>query len=258
MNITYIHHSCFSVEMEDIVMLFDYYKGNIPTFDADKHIYVFASHKHQDHFDKKIFDLANDYPNITFILSNDIRMNDSYMDRNNIPEFVRQHIVYIGKNAKKSFPIVNENPTESSSIKDNSVTDSSLLVETLTSTDEGVAFIISYQNKVIYHAGDLNWWTWQGETDDEYNNMTGRFEQEMDKLKDKVIDIAFVPLDPRQEDRFWWGFDHFMKITHTKHVFPMHFWRDYTVIDKLQNMDQAKEYTDSIMNIKEEGQNFIV
>jgi len=86
MKITYIHHSCFSVEMENAVMLFDYFKGNLPSFDSRKHIFVFVSHKHQDHFDTVIFDLAKTYPHITFLLSDDIRMNEAYMDRKRIPE----------------------------------------------------------------------------------------------------------------------------------------------------------------------------
>ena len=41
--------------------------------------------------------------------------------------------------------------------------------------------------------------------------------REIDKLKDIVIDIAFVPLDPRQENQYAWGMDYFMKHTHTKY-----------------------------------------
>jgi len=257
-KVTYIHHSCFSVEMEHLVILFDYYKGSIPIFDPNKHIYVFASHKHHDHFDKNVFELAKDYPNITFLLSNDIKMNDSYMDRNDIPVIVRQCIVYIGKNEKTCFPITNNKMNKPSVINETIPEDSTLLIETLASTDQGVAFIISYQNKVIYHAGDLNWWTWQGESEEDYNNMTTRFKKEISKLEGRNIDVAFIPLDPRLEDRFWWGFDHFMKATHTKIAFPMHFWMDYTVIQKLKNIDQAKDYASKVMDLQEEGQSFIL
>jgi hypothetical protein len=63
-------------------------------------------------------------------------------------------------------------------------------------------------------------------------------------------------LDPRQEERFFWGFDYFMKNTNTKKVFPMHFWMDYSIISKLKEMDIAKGYVDKITNIYEEGQIF--
>ena len=33
-----------------------------------------------------------------------------------------------------------------------------LLIRTLHSTDFGVAFLVRFHGKWIYHAGDLNWW----------------------------------------------------------------------------------------------------
>ncbi|WMJ87361.1 MBL fold metallo-hydrolase [Anaerocolumna sp. MB42-C2] len=257
MKITYIHHSGFCAETETAVMLFDYYKGMIPLFDKKKHIFVFSSHKHQDHFNFEIFELAKIYPEITFILSSDIRMNKSYMDRKNIPESIRPNIHYINKNVIETYPI---NSNTEDGYPDLSPDDksSSLLVETLTSTDEGVAFIVTINGKVIYHAGDLNWWSWEGETKEEYADMTDRFQKEIFKIKGRFFDAAFLPLDPRQEDRFWWGFDYFMKSTETVHAFPMHFWKDYTIISKLKNMEISKEYFNRIVDIKEEGQIFLI
>jgi L-ascorbate metabolism protein UlaG (beta-lactamase superfamily) len=239
--------------MEDTVMIFDYFEGNIPHFDLNKHIYVFSSHKHPDHFDKKIFQLANDYPNITFILSKDIRLSESFLNQNNIPESVREKIIYIKKNETLTLP-PNNNAIHSA-LESNQ---DAIILETLESTDEGVAFILTYHDKVIYHAGDLNWWTWIGETEQEYNDMTKRFKREIDKLKGRDFDIAFLPLDGRQEERFYWGFDYFMKETNTKHAFPMHFWMDYTVISKLKKLEIAKEYADNVVDILEEGQTFIL
>ena len=45
-KITYLEHSGFAVECDDYVLIFDYYKGNLPQFDKDKKICVFASHVH--------------------------------------------------------------------------------------------------------------------------------------------------------------------------------------------------------------------
>ena len=72
--------------------------------------------------------------------------------------------------------------------------------------------------------GDLNWWHWEEETESYNEQMRQDYQREIDKLKDIVIDIAFVPLDPRQENQYAWGMDYFMKHTHTKYVFPMHMW----------------------------------
>jgi len=244
MLITYIHHSCFSVELDDTILLFDYYKGILPTFNKQKQLYVFASHKHHDHFDLCIFDLAKEYPNITYILSKDIKMNDSYLERNNIPLQLKDNIIYVGKNETLQ-PIPSSNFVP-------------IKIETLTSTDEGVAFIITHQNNVIYHAGDLNFWTWPGEAEEEYHDMEARFVREMEKLEGRSIQIAFVPLDPRQEDRFYWGFDYFMKYSNTLSVFPMHFWNDYTVIPRLKALNCTKNYLDKIMDITQEGQEFVM
>lgn len=256
MEITYIHHSCFTVEMKDFVLIFDYFKGELPKFNKGKHIFVFSSHKHHDHFDYKIFDFVKDYPNITYVLSKDIPLSEAYLDRNQIPEVVSNNIVYIDKNDTTILPIHSELLNESSDTNGIISSDKNINIETLTSTDEGIAFIVSYKDKVIYHAGDLNWWTWPGETEEEYEDMTNRFKNEIDKLKGKQINIAFIPLDPRQEDRFWWGFDYYMRTTNTKVSFPMHFWMDYTVIDRLIQQEEANIYKDSIMMIKEEGQKF--
>ena len=58
MKITYIHHSAFLVETESAYLLFDYFQGKLPEFSEEKPLYVFASHRHPDHFSKVIFELG--------------------------------------------------------------------------------------------------------------------------------------------------------------------------------------------------------
>ena len=58
MNVLFIHHSCFIVELDTKVLVFDYFngdrvngytfRGTLPVYDADTPMYFFASHKHQD------------------------------------------------------------------------------------------------------------------------------------------------------------------------------------------------------------------
>ena len=69
MKITYLDHSGFAVEYKKYVLIFDWYKGKLPEFDSEKEIYVFSSHSHYDHFDRKIFELENIYPNVRYVLS---------------------------------------------------------------------------------------------------------------------------------------------------------------------------------------------
>ena len=57
-RITYVYHSCFTIELDNTVLIFDYTQGVLPQFDTEKTIYVFASHRHPDHFKPKVFELV--------------------------------------------------------------------------------------------------------------------------------------------------------------------------------------------------------
>ena len=237
MKITYIFHSSFCVELDQSVFIFDYYKGSIPHFSSEKNVYVFASHKHYDHYDPVIFSLASIYPNIHFILSNDIKMNEKYLTRMEIPEEVWDKIIYAKKN---DMFYLNED----------------IKVETLRSTDAGVAFIVTTKGKSIYHAGDLNWWTWNGETIKEYEEMTKQFQTEIQRIENRYFDVAFLPLDPRQEEKYDLGFDYFMNHTDTRYAIPMHFWEQPEVIDRIKAEPKAQGYQEKIIALKKEGESY--
>ena len=129
-------------------------------------------------------------------------------------------------------------------------------VKSLRSTDEGVAFLVRCEDRIIYHAGDLNWWYWE-EEDDAYNRMMrGDYQKEIETLAGEKIDLAFVVLDPRQEEQFYWGFDWYMRHTDTKIVFPMHMWKQYEVQDRLIGMEVSEPYREKIMRVREKGQVF--
>ena len=53
MKITYIHHSSFSVELDNSILLFDYFKGKLPDFDKSKPIgYKDLSHINNTYGDR--------------------------------------------------------------------------------------------------------------------------------------------------------------------------------------------------------------
>lgn len=234
MKITYIYHSCFSVELKHTVLVFDYFKGDIPEFDKEKDIYVFSSHKHHDHFSMDIFEKFKSYPKVTYILSNDIKLNDNYLEKNGVNLAVKERIVNISASQRVDI--------------------NNLQIKTLKSTDEGVAFCVKVEGASIYHAGDLNWWHWSEESDDNNMNMERQFKKQLEEIKDESFDIGFLPVDSRQEDYFWWGFDHFIKNTNTKIVFPMHFWDDYTVIDRLEKIAKKNGYDKNLYSVRGDGQ----
>ncbi len=196
MRITYIDHSGFLAELSDKALLFDYFKGDIPK--TDKPLYIFSSHRHKDHFNRKIFDLKSE----KIILSNDIRA---------VPT---ENTIKIGPNKEI-------------------VTDG-IKIKTLKSTDEGVAFILEYDNKIIYHAGDLNDWYWKGEDEAWNEKMTKSYQSIILKGFSDIprVDAAFLPVDPRQEEYCGRGADFFLDNVKADNIFPMHFWGDYGAIEK--------------------------
>ncbi|MEW9077853.1 MBL fold metallo-hydrolase [Terrisporobacter glycolicus] len=225
MKITYIHHSSFVVELKNCILLFDYFQGNLPEFNNDKKLYVFASHSHHDHFNDSIFELKKVHPDVTYILSKDINTTKS------------KNIRLIDSNEK----IVIDN----------------LEIETLQSSDLGVAFIVKIENKRIYHGGDLNWWHWEGENSPEENaHAENLFKNSIDKIKGINIDVAFLPLDSRQGNQYYLGFDYFMKNTNTKIAFPMHFWNNYSLVKTFKTSNHALNYKDKILEINHDNEEF--
>lgn len=225
MKITYIYHSCFSVELENCILLFDYFKGKLPDFNKNKKLYVFSSHSHGDHFSKSIFDLQKIHPDITYILSDDIYVLKS----NNI------HFMSADEKLKLD----------------------NLEIHTLESSDLGVAYIVNVENKTIYHAGDLNWWHWEGENSPDENKFAeNKFKSAINKITGANIDMAFIPLDPRQGEQYYLGFDYFMRNTNTTIAFPMHLWDDYSLINKFKKSDYAKSYEDKIIEINHSNEAF--
>ena len=247
MKITYIHHSCFVVEIEECIFVFDYYKGELPKFDPSKRIFFFVSHSHGDHFDPKIYDYAEYNPYVTYIVADEVRkyfnlaMRIGTGGQNTI--FVDDHtMMYVNVDSRG----ISSNPCGKNEVK----------IETLKSSDEGVAFIVEYMGKSIYFAGDLHWWTWYGVPMEEEIYYEKAYKDELIKIKDRHFDVAFVVLDPRQEERYWWGMHEFMITANPDIVFPMHFWKDYKLIKKFKQRDSSKEYQNKILSITHEGQVF--
>ena len=215
MKVTYLKHSGFMVESRNYIYLFDYIGGNIDkAIKSDKKIYVMVSHVHDDHFSKIIFDIATKHNNVTYVLSYDV-------------------VKKIKKNAVLSKMVEQLNIIRVQAHEKYKIDD--IVVETLKSTDEGVAFIVSEKDGTIYHAGDLNWWHWEGEPKSRNRNMEVNFKREIDSMRGRKIDIAFIPLDPRQEDVYYLGMNYFIKNVGANEIYPMHFWGEPRIIDRYKS-----------------------
>ena len=129
-------------------------------------------------------------------------------------------------------------------------------IETLRSNDMGVAFLVKVEGKTIYHAGDLNWWHWNGEPEEDNEYYKKTFQDEMKYLEGKKIDLAFMLLDPRQEDKYCWGMNYFLEHTDSKVVFPMHCFEHYKINHHYLNCEDGRRWKDIVRDITGAGQVF--
>ncbi len=218
MKVKYIFHSSFLVETGLCYYIFDYYKGELPLLDKDKPVLVFSSHHHPDHYNPEIFTLLKQkgIQQITAVLSKDIPEHGYPSD---IPVI------------KVTFHESYDLPCQSS-------------LKTLLSTDEGVAFLLNCPEGKIYHAGDLNDWVWEEESEQYNKQMTGSYRHEVDLMQNENFDLAFLPLDPRQGKDYARGILYFLKKAKAKKVFPMHYWEQPEIIK--QFVSEYPEYREMI------------
>ncbi|MFV0394072.1 MAG: MBL fold metallo-hydrolase [Coprobacillaceae bacterium] len=217
MQVQYIFNSCFVIELDTHILLFDYYRTKLPKFNPDKPLYVFVSHKHHDHYNPDIYNI--DHPHITYILSDDVDAKG----------------IKIGAN-------------KSCKVDD-------IEIQTLLSTDLGVAFIIYVEDKYIYHAGDLHWWHWIGEANQDNQFQKEVFQQEINKIKDIPFTIMMTPLDPRLKEATPWGMDYILQNVNTKYVLPMHFFTKLKGMQEYLQQPPLSKYS-NIITIHNRGEKF--
>lgn len=235
MRVTFLAHSGFLVELDTLCLLFDWWKGSLPPLPADKPLLVFASHRHEDHFNPAIFSLDDGQRPVRFLLGHDIRLTERNLARWSVPaETAARCLSLRGGETAEPLPGVT--------------------VEALPSTDEGVAFVVSAQGETIYHAGDLHWWHWEGEDKAWNRNMEVNFKRYLAPLEGRELDLAMTPLDPRLEDAAGWGLAYFLEHTRARRILPMHQWGDFGLTE--QFLAQHPQWTDRVIPIRAEGQQF--
>lgn len=203
-KLTYIFHSCFMLETEQCVLIFDYWKDS-PEGDVKKmlehtgkRVYFMASHFHEDHFNPEI--IAMNVPNgdKRIILSRDI---------------IRRH------RAK-------ETDADVIMRKGDVYNDEYIKIKAFGSTDAGVSFMLETDGKKIFHAGDLNNWHWEDEsTPQEVKKMEGDFKAVLRDIKAEypTVNLAMFPVDPRLGTDFARGARQWLQTIKTTYLAPMHF-----------------------------------
>jgi len=204
-KVTHLFHSGFMLETEHHVLIFDYFEGDDclklthEDFKNIENVFVFSTHSHRDHFDKKILDWNASNINIHYVLSDDITLK--YPEPNH--HFMK--------------------PYEHKLID-------KLNIITYGSTDLGLSFLVEVDGFSIFHAGDLNWWHWKKDSQEGQEKEEKDYKTEVDRLKGKEIDIAFIPVDPRLDEYYYLAGEYFAKTINPKVIVPMHFSNHYGIV----------------------------
>ncbi len=226
-EVTYLDNSGFMVDTGGRLLIFDYYNDRPAAgkrglmggaIDADtlrgRDVVVFVSHIHFDHYNRAIFGWRKLAKSIKYVLSDDIQP---------VPGAL---MVSAGGQYELE----------------------GMKIAAFRSTDEGVAFLVIMEHLTIYHAGDLNWWHWEGE-DPQWNaDMAEAYKKEIGKLKDIRIGIAFVPVDPRLKESCLLGLNYLMRTARVSKTIPMHYGGqgDYAA-RAIKRSGEAREYRDHIV-----------
>lgn len=224
MKLTYIYHSGFVIELDSFCILIDYYK------DSDKNpdrgfvhrrflkypgrLYILSSHSHADHFNPEILEWKAIRPDIRYILSEDIRAQGQACFHDAI--FLKK-----GENWN----------------------DDLIHIQAFGSTDMGISFLIEFQGKYIFHAGDLNNWHWKAEsTPEESQGYEENYLKELEQLAQYTerIHLALFPVDPRLGQDYARGAEQFIDRIRIDWFAPMHFWEKYDKANTLKTYAESK------------------
>ena len=193
-EIRFLHHSGFIVELEKHIFVFDYYLDPENQWEKIEHegkkVYFFVSHMHGDHFNPSIRRFENQV-SAYFIHS------DCVLEAGN-PDCI--HPLRVGDTCEEG----------------------DISVHMYGSTDAGGSFMVQAEGMTIYHAGDLNWWHWAGERDRENRTARDDFFRELGNIKESHVDIAFIPVDARQQVAREWGVKQYLSHFDASLLVPMH------------------------------------
>lgn len=216
MKLRYIFHSGFLLETERCILIFDYWMDPSDVMreymHTTKKVYVFASHFHEDHFTKEIFNWKESIQNITYILSKDI-LKRRRAQKDDADVWMAKGSVWEDENIR---------------------------VTATGSNDSGVSWIVETDGKKIFHAGDLcNWYArflgdgaLEGEIYSEefgeYINPVAEEKRFLGELKDihkitGTFDLVMFPVDGRIGNGYTLGGRQFIERFKVGMFVPMHF-----------------------------------
>lgn len=165
----------------------------------DKNVLFLVTHNHSDHFNKAIFDLAQNHKRM-YILSDDIISTET-------PDTAAIAWMHAGDVIENIFD--------------------GIRIKAFGSTDAGVSYLVELpEGKTIFHAGDLNYWHWdEASTEREIAKAKEAFTVIVNGIAEEYpsVDIAFFPIDVRLGKNRAAGAGQFLEKIRTVNFFPMHF-----------------------------------
>ncbi|WP_018337235.1 MBL fold metallo-hydrolase [Butyricimonas synergistica] len=233
----YIYHSGFALLDEGGTVIIDYYKDSADRpltgvvhgelLSRPGKLYVLASHVHADHFNPEVLTWKEMRSDIQYLFSKDILENGKaglldacYLDKGNV------------------------------------WTDGVLEVEAFGSTDAGVSFLLRWDGKTIFHAGDLNNWHWKEEsTEEEVREAERAYFDELDALARRTdrMDLVMLPVDPRLGEDYMLGAKQFVDKFRVDRFVPMHFDDAYDKANAFREYAESRGVRFVELNYKGEG-----
>lgn len=213
LQITYLHHSGFAAQTDDALYFFDV-TTKIPQelLEVRKPVFFIVSHGHHDHYDPEIFSYRDTFREVHYIVSDDIRL---FPNRDLLMTRPGERFVLRGAD------------------------EAQIVARTFGSTDLGISILISESDCRLFFSGDLNWWAWDTKKRPHLVPEVEErdYKREIEKLSrtlSEPLTCAFVPVDPRLDDGTLKAAEYFIDTLHPQYLIPMHFWDDFSVIDRLR------------------------
>jgi L-ascorbate metabolism protein UlaG (beta-lactamase superfamily) len=240
MKVTYIYHSCYLIESAEFSVLIDFYRDTIRedgTFwikdyllGKNETLYVLSSHSHSDHFNPEILTWKSGKKNIHYIFSKEI------LDSGNTKA---ENACYLDKFC--------------------TFADENLKVQAFGSTDIGHSFVLHLEEKIVFHAGDLNNWHWAEEVPAEESlSYENSFLCELKLLAEREphLYLAMFPVDPRLGADYMRGAQQFVSQIQTDYFLPMHFGNNFDKANAFAPI--AKQFGCKFLSLLHRGESFIL
>ena len=219
----YIYHSCFVVENDDVIVIFDYWKDPLGYLhdilaDTQKTVYVFISHFHEDHYNPEILKWGRGDERIhicpRLMLSYDT-VRKRRVQRTLVRDIMNPERFYEDEHIRANY---------------------------YRSTDIGVSIAITFSDgSTLFHAGDLN--NWYFENGDNLkvslDEMEGMYMAVVRMVRADIphFNHVMLPIDPRLESNMLRSSMQWLNKIYTDNFYPMHFWNQYSLMaDNLREM----------------------